>query len=282
MARPSADLYVQIPAYRDAELAPTLRSLYRNASGRHRLRVRVLWQYGDGEVLPRDVLRLPGLEVEAVAAANSEGCNWARRRLQATWRGEQYTALLDSHHRFARDWDHVSIEMLEGLRDTGVRKPLLTAYLPDYDPARPACRQRRPNKIYPYRRDTGVLTRLQCQPIRHWRRLDAPIPADFLSLHFVLTDGRLNRDVEMDPTVYFFGDEVLTSVRVFAAGYRLFHPHRVLGWHAYDRARRVAHWADHDGFADRHRNSLVWLRRYFASPAAARFEAYTGVPLVIS
>ena len=75
-----------------------------------------------------------------------------------------------------------------------------------------------------------------------------PVPADFASLHFLLADGCFNDDVPFNPAVYFFGDEVLTSVRAFAAGYRLFHPHRVLGWHAYNRETRVTHWADHEGY----------------------------------
>jgi hypothetical protein len=141
-------LYVQIPAYRDSELAPTLRSLYRNASHRLPMRVRVLWQYGRGETLPDDVMRLPGLEVEAVPAADSEGCNWARERLQAAWRGEPYTIFLDSHHRFVRGWDELAIGMLESLRASGVRRPLLTAYLPPYRPDHPASRGRMPYKIY--------------------------------------------------------------------------------------------------------------------------------------
>jgi hypothetical protein len=39
MAAAATVLYVQIPAYRDSELAPTLRSLYRNATHRRRMRV---------------------------------------------------------------------------------------------------------------------------------------------------------------------------------------------------------------------------------------------------
>jgi len=46
------------------------------------LRVRVVWQHAFDDVLPDDVTGLPNPEVDAVPAADSEGCNWARRRLQ--------------------------------------------------------------------------------------------------------------------------------------------------------------------------------------------------------
>lgn len=260
------DIYAQIPAYRDSELPSTLRSLYAKAVRPERLRVRVLWQRGPADTLPADVLALPNLEIEAVPAAESQGCNWARRRLQAAWGNERYTLLLDSHHRFVQGWDDLAVGMLEQLRRDGVVKPLLTAYLPKYEPADdPAGRGRRPYRIYPLSREEGVLTRLTGFPIRGWTTLEGPVPADFLSLHFVLADGQFNLEAPFDPDIYFFGDEVMTSVRAFAAGYQLFHPHRIVGWHAYDRSRRVPHWSEHDDWDQRHRRSLARLRRIYRS-----------------
>ncbi|MCA1692430.1 MAG: hypothetical protein LC733_09600 [Actinobacteria bacterium] len=288
-----AATYVQIPTYRDAELGPTLRSLYGKATHPDRLRVRVLWQYGPDDAIPADVLGLPNLEIEAVPVAESEGCNWARLRLQAAWRDEPYTLLLDSHHRFVSGWDDLSIGLLEQLRGQGVNKPLLTAYLPSYYPGRdPAGRRRRPFRIYPYAREEGVLTRLTSLPIQGWTMLEAPIPADFLSLHFILADGRFNHDVPLDPEIYFFGDEVITSLRAFAVGYELFHPHRVIGWHAYDRSSRVPHWEDHPDWAERHRRSLDRMRRTYRSPGpipgtpsgsrtVADFESRVNLSLVL-
>jgi len=123
-----------------------------------------------------------------------------------------------------------------------------------------------------------VITRLTSLPIREWTSLDAPIPADFLSLHFVFTHRRFNRDVPLDPEIYFFGDEVMTSLRAFTAGYRLFHPHRIVGWHAYDRSRRVPHWAEHPDWADRHGRSLSLMRRaYQREPSGQTSDAGLSV-----
>lgn len=279
------DLYVQIPAYRDLELVPTLRDLYARAARPERLRVRVMWQRGEDEALPPDVRALPRLEFDEVPAAASEGCNWARRRLQEAWQGERYTLLLDSHHRFVPGWDDLSLGMLEWLRSTRTPQPILTAYLPAYYPGIEH-RSARPTRIYPHARDRGVLTRLKGAAIDDFETRIEPVPADFASLHFLLADGHLNTDLPFDPTVYFFGDEVLTSVRAFTAGYRMFHPHRVIGWHAYDRTSRVTHWADHTGQAERHARSLAALRDSFTgvrdiSPAGiAAFEDHVNLSLV--
>jgi len=278
-------IYVQIPAYRDEELSATLLSLYRNAARPERLRVRVLWQHGPDEQLAPSVASLPNLEVEAVAASASLGCNWARQQLQAAWSDEPFTLLLDSHHRFVRGWDEKALGMLAQLKRTGSTRPLLTAYLPSYDPRDPRRRHCRPYKIYPFEREAGLLTRLTSHPIRDWALLDAPVKADFISLHFILAEGRFNRDVPMDSSIYFFGDEVHTSLRAFEQGYRFFHPHRVLGWHAYDRTSRRPHWADHPDWHHANTSSLELLRQRYsrenpnAVDSLSEFERYSGVEL---
>jgi hypothetical protein len=82
----SQAVYVQIPAYRDSELAPTLRDLYARATNPSRLHTCVVWQH---------VHALPGLELVDVPADASEGCNWARRIAQDRWAGEELALLLE-------------------------------------------------------------------------------------------------------------------------------------------------------------------------------------------
>jgi hypothetical protein len=253
---------VQIPAYRDSELGTTLRDLYGKAEHPRRLRTSVVWQRGPDDTISADVRSLPNLEITEVAFEESRGCNWARSILQKGWRGEPFTLLLDSHHRFVRGWDTAVLDMYRQLESTATTKPLLTAYLPSYDPSRePGARKKRPYKIYPAEREQGILTRLTSYPLPYWTRLTRPVVADYVSLHFVFTKGEFNTAVPFDPDIYFFGDEVVTGLRAYMAGYDLFHPHRIVGWHCYDRASRVGHWEDHDGWFQQHEESLRKMRR---------------------
>ena len=127
-------IYVQIPAYRDAELPATLCDLYAKASDPDRLRVCVVWQHAPDERLGPRIRALKRLEIVDVPFDRSRGCNWARGLLQRRWRGEPYTLFLDSHHRFVRGWDRTLVRMFEALRRRGVAKPILTAYLPVVPP----------------------------------------------------------------------------------------------------------------------------------------------------
>jgi len=235
-----------MPAYRDLELSATLLDLYAKAENPAALRVGLAWQHSPGEELGSAVRRLPGLEIIAIPASKSRGCNWARRLLQQRWQRERYTLFLDSHHRFTTGWDSMAIDMFECMRANGVRKPIITAHLPAYIPElEPAGRRMQPYKIYPHSREKGLLTKLTSFPLRSWRTLSQPVEATFISLHFLFAAGRFNEELPCDPSIYFSGDEVATSLRAFCAGYDAFHPHRVIAWHSYDRVTRQSHWDDH-------------------------------------
>ncbi len=258
-------IYVQIPAYRDTELGPTLLDLVEKAEDADALRIGVLWQRAEGDKLPEAVRANPNVEIVEMPYQESGGCNWARAQLQRRWQGEPYTMFLDSHHRFIPAWDRHMIEMHEALKRTGVQKPLITAYLPPYDSRNdPAARSLDPLQIRGRSRERGMLIYLVAHPIPMWRSLERPIPARFASLHFVFAAGTFNREIVLDEQVYFFGDEVVLALRAFTHGYDLFHPHYVLGWHLYDRTdTRTTHWEDHLDYDERNERSCDRLRDIF-------------------
>lgn len=291
MAHPTDTIYVQVPAYRDPELGPTLLDLYASADDPGRLRTCVLWQRDDEE-LPDGVRRLPGLELIETSYRESRSANWARSVLQQRWDGEPFTMFIDSHHRFVPGWDALLLAMYRQCLARSP-KPLLTAYLPAYTPSiDPLGRQQAPTRIYPLERESGVLARLTSYPLPFWTRLDEPVAGDFLSLHFVFAAGALNEEVRFDPGMYYLRDEVVTSTQAFTWGYDFFHPHRVVGWHCYDRGSRVPHWVDHEDWHVGHAEALDRMRGLFLGTAEpppgylgpvrsiAEYQARTMTPLV--
>jgi hypothetical protein len=199
-----------------------------------------------------------------IPATESRGCNWARQQLQRHWAGEEYTLFLDSHHRFIPGWDETLVRLHQQLRDCGVERPILTGYLPPYDPAHdPDGRVRAVYRMDLVERRLGLMFRLTGHPIPGWRRLTAPVPACFASLHLLFAEGSFNEVVPFDPEIYFFADEVAIALRSFTRGYDLFHPHLMLGWHLYDRSTRGTHWADHPRSAQQQRRSLARLHALY-------------------
>jgi hypothetical protein len=290
----TARIFVQIPAYRDRELLPTIENLMLTATQPERLRVVVAWQYDDSETQLEPRLRQwPNVELMKIPASQSRGCNWARNLLQQDWDGEPYTLFLDSHHRFVRGWDNALVELHEERRSAGFAKPIITGYLPPYDPDNdPAGRTSGVFAIHVRERHEGMVFRLVGHALPDWKALSAPTPSRFASLHFLFADGAFNRDIAFDPAIYFFADEVAIALRAYTSGYDLFAPHRILGWHLYDRATRVPHWSDHARWRDQNDASCRRLRVLFTGRLAgpyglgrvrtlADYEAFAGTKLVV-
>ena len=259
-------IYVQIPSYRDSELFKTIKDLLNKAGNKNNLRVCVLWQRSENEKLPRYVKKLSNVEIVEIDYKMSKGCNWARNYLQRQWNDEKYTLLIDSHLRFIDGWDEKIIGQYEKLKDQGNSKPIITGYLPRYDPVSdPRGREKMLFKIFPNEKErvNGLLLKLASFPVPLWTWLKEPIPANFVSLHFLFTEGWFNHEIVFDPETYYAGDEVTASLRAFTFGYHLFQPHFVVGWHVYDLKTRIPHWNDHSSWHLSEQRSNQIIRSLF-------------------
>jgi hypothetical protein len=147
--------------------------------------------------------------------------------------------------RFEKNWDETLIGMYEQLKNKGVEKPLLTTYVPSYDPKNdPQGRVNVPwrmafDKFIP----EGAVFFLP-ETIPDWKELQEPVPARFYSAHFCFTLGEFSKEVQHDPEFYFHGEEISITVRAYTHGYDLFHPHKVVIWHEYTRKGRTKQWDD--------------------------------------
>jgi len=235
-------IFVQIAAYRDPELVPTIKSLFQNAAKPDNLRVYILRQYSPEEHVD-EIRNIPNVIIEDIPYIQSQGVCWARSQIQQHYSDEEYTLCLDSHHRFVKDWDITCIEMIKGLQGKGVKKPLLTGYLPSYTP------KQEPQGDIPWKMNIdkfipeGAIFFLPSS-IDNFKDLESPIPARFFSAHFVFTLGVWNKEVPYDPNYYFHGEEINLAVRSFTHGYDLFHTHKIIAWHEYTRNGRTKQWDD--------------------------------------
>ena len=74
--------------------------------------------------------------------------------------------------------------------------------------------------------------------IPNWQQLEKPFPARFLSGHFAFGPNKWAKEVRHDPNIFFSGEEINLSVRSYTHGYDMFHPHRVIIWHATMKRKR--------------------------------------------
>lgn len=290
-------IFVQIASYRDPQLVPTLNSLIHNSKHPENLKVSICWQHGPDETLENFTSQgyeIVSTDVEDIRVANpittitkmgaviqlidthfhkTQGACWARNQVQQLFDDEKYTLQLDSHHRFIKNWDTVLIDMVESLRKDGVAKPLLTAYIPSFDP------ENDPGDDYDPVTNKGARVGdawkmdfdrfipegavfFLPSTIDEWRTLDKPVPSRFYSGHFAFGDGSFAVEVQHDPYYFFHGEEISIAARAYTHGYDLFHPHLPVVWDEYTRKGRVKVWDDHTtGQKNKGRVDLDWVER---------------------
>lgn len=238
-------IFVQIASYRDPQLVPTVLDCVAKAKWPENLVFCICWQHDDKENI--DAIRhLPNIRIIDVLYQESQGACWARNQIQQYWNGESYTLQIDSHHRFAENWDELVLDMFHQLLALGHKKPLLTCYPPSFDPDNdPAGRSNVPWQVnFNTFNDDGVLGMIPSE-LENWKTLTSPVPTRFYSAGFCFTWGQFSREVPHDPWYYFLGEEINITVRAWTHGYDLFHPHRIIVWHFYTRKGATRHWDDH-------------------------------------
>jgi hypothetical protein len=242
-------IFIQIAAYRDPQLIPTIKDLLDNADYPDNLVISVAWQHNpddkwDDLSIFKNDQRFKIIDIDYREA---KGVCWARNAVQQMYNNEKYTLQLDSHHRFVKHWDSILIDMLTKLQQDGHKKPLLTSYVPSFDPDNdPSSRVKQPWKMNFDRFIPEGAVFFLPAVFDVLDDIDKPMPARFYSAHFAFSIGDFAKEVQHDPNMYFHGEEISIAVRAFTHGYDLFHPHKIICWHEYTRKGRNKHWDDHN------------------------------------
>lgn len=251
-------IFIQIASYRDPELIPTIENCLTNADKPENLVFGICWQHGKEEDLSK-YLHEPNFKIISINYTQSNGCCWARSLIQKLYDNEEYTLMLDSHHRFVKGWDTILIKMYNDLKSKGYLKPIITAYLPAYTPI-----SENENINNFMNEDINLLEQRAMEPkkmifseftidnhilpkgsiIENHDELNEPIKSIFFSAHFAFTNGNFINEIPYDPELYFIGEEFSIVVRAFTKGYDLFHPHILIAWHHYKRTKCIKHWED--------------------------------------
>lgn len=239
-------IFIQIAAYRDPQLLPTIRDCIKHSKHPERLRFGIAWQHNDNDKWDNldEFINDPRFKIIDIDYRDSRGVCYARNLVQSLYQNETYTLQLDSHHRFAPNWDDTLVSMLKSLQRKGFPKPLITAYIPSFNPENdPKERVLEPWKMtFDRFIPEGAIFFLPTSFESH--ELKEPMPARFYSGHFAFSLGKFAKEVRHDPNYYFHGEEINVGVRAFTHGYDLFYPNKVVCWHEYTRRGRTKQWDD--------------------------------------
>lgn len=234
-------IFLHLPAYREPELIPTIKDAISQASNPERLVFGICRQFNPEDKFDNldEFRKDKRFKIIDMPYQEAKGLAFARYQINTMLENEEYILQLDAHHRFAKDWDKTLIRMHDGLKEKGVKKPILGGYLPMYDPKNdPAGRATEPwqsifSCFYPF----GTIF---IRPMAFLDKsvLKEPVPARFLSGHFSFADNHWAKTIKHDCDIFFSGEEINLTVRSFTHGYDIFHPNEVVIWHGTMREER--------------------------------------------
>ena len=279
-----------IPAYRDTELVPTVFDALAKAADPAGLRFGICWQRTEGEsIAPLD--RHPQVRIIEREHSQARGVGWARSLAGSLYDGEDHVLQTDSHMRFVPGWDKL---LIENLRRAPSAKPMLSTWGLHYWPGQPL-EAKPPARMVFHRWDPNGGPAFRILPILDAESRTAPVPVGFVCAHMMFSAGAALTEVPNDPYIYFYGEEITTSVRLFTRGWDMFAPLQQIVWHHWGVAKtRVRHWEDHDTpdsvnqWQRLEKQSQQRVRSFLASPSEGRygvgtvrsladFEAYVGI-----
>lgn len=257
-------IFVSIASYRDPELKKTLKDLLKKSKNPKNLRIAIAWQHSQDDDWDEleDYKKDSRFSILDIDYKNAQGVCWARSEIQKLYQNEEYYLQLDSHHRFEKNWDSILKDYINFLKCKGYNKPILSSYLPSYDPST----EKKLEEVWGLNIDRFLpegAVFLRPHNIDNWKELKEPFSTRFLSAHFIFTIGQFAKEVLYDPELYFHGEETSLAARAYTQGYDLFSPHRPLVHHEYTREGKKKHWDDSSDWSERDRNSYKRFRILF-------------------
>ena len=129
-----SSIFIQIPSYRDFELNKTIADAVNMASGTNFLSFGVhnCVLFDDEIEVKNDYPNWVEIKLETSIAPKNIGLQQSRYIANEFYDGEEYYLQIDSHMRFAKNWDTALIDGISKYQEMGISKPLITQYPPAY------------------------------------------------------------------------------------------------------------------------------------------------------
>ena len=268
-------IFVQIAAYRDPDLPATLHNLLTRAANPERLHFGICLQLDASDPLSWREQSFPDhahLQIKNVAAADSRGACWARSQAQGFYNGEDFLLQIDSHMRAVEQWD---VLLLRTWNDCNDLRAVLSVYPNGFQ--QPCQLQTSTLPVMAARNfdDYGIL---KFQGISRYKmpkeQPEQPLQNAFVAGGFLFGPGSIVKNVPYDPELYFYGEEISMSARLWTHGYNIFCPNRLLLFHLYkssgaDGDTSATHWSDHQNWFQLNRRALVRVHALLRSVKAA-------------
>ena len=268
-------IFVQIAAYRDPDLPATLHNLLEQAANPDRLRFGICLQLAEDDPMAWREPAFPDhnhQQVRFVAAADSRGACWARSQAQGFYDDERFLLQIDSHMRAVKHWDELLLQTWSHCDDP---KAVLSVYPNGFQQP---CQLQTSTLPVMAAKEFDNYGILKFQGISRFKLPEfqpaKPLPNAFIAGGFLFGPGEIAKKVPYDPSLYFYGEEISMSARLWTHGFNIYSPNQLLLFHLYKSGAQngdqsPTHWSDHNDWFQLNRRSLVRVHTLLESLSAA-------------
>lgn len=242
-------IFIQISAYRDRELARTIKDARAKASGQYQLVFGVHEVIAEGD----SVADLGDAKVLTSVAPENLGVNAGRCLANSLYDGEDYYFQIDSHMRFVENWDSKAVAGIKRYQALGIAKPLMTMYpgnfwyedgvekfdsIENYTPT---------FVLFDEKPEQFASSLIPSQTARPTSIACAYTYS--VSAANIFTLGEF-ANVPRDTRIMFWGEEILTAATAFCHGFDLVVPTEPLVWHLYHSGQTYEATGRHHAWQD--------------------------------
>lgn len=226
-----SSIFVQIPSYHDFELSRTIIDCQNKSSGKHKINFGVHISYFEKKEI--DIPNLNNLKIQISRAPENIGVGISRYLANEFYSGEDYYLQIDSHMRFEPFWDDILINNYKKYVSNGAN-PVISAYpgAYTYEDFNVKILNNKAHVSY-----TDFIQELSFKGnfVPHQRAVGNfknNIFTKSVSAASIFSNGDMH-NIKPNKKIFFWGEEILTAVRLFTSGYDLMLPESQNFYHLY-------------------------------------------------
>ena len=257
-------ILIEIAAYHEPELLNTINSALIQADNKDRVCFAICFQ-GDDLTGYDELKSIPNCKTIYLNEEESRGSCYARYLCQSLIDDEKYIYQIDAHMRFIKHWD---TRMIKKLLDLDDEKAILSCYPPN-------CKEEmmklplddevfsKPTKgtvIYStgFRDEPSYFLSYGSTEIDN-KDIAANIRTVFMSAGNFFSFSEVHKQVKTDPELYFYGDELPMSIRLFTYGWNIYNMGECYIYHQYNR--KDQRFSKVDNYQEKENNRFAKLLR---------------------
>jgi hypothetical protein len=226
-----ASIFVQIPAYHDLELARTIKDCLKKSSGKHTINFGIHLSYFQNNDI--DIPISNNIKFSVSLAPKNIGVGIGRYLANKFYNGEDYYLQIDSHMRFGESWDDFLINTYLKYKSMGVN-PAISAYPGAYEYEEFNLKILNTASHVAY---TDFVQELSFQNnyVPHQRAVgnfENNVFSRSVSAASIFASGEM-ASIEPNKNMFFWGEEILTAMRLHTHGFDIMLPESQFFYHLY-------------------------------------------------